>query len=359
MKEFYLEVTSESGTTEFPDNKANHFKNRLPYPLQFRESGWKVGLTSISHPVPPLHAHQTIDFPAGDILFELIWSRGGNGAYEWGRPAFIYKRHLTSVTGQDLKNDRNLVSTEKWLMKYIQHKVNTALNLMEKEKDTLFASDGKNFFPELRWEGDEFVIDKSDTFLNQTGNQDGDQMRPVVKIKRELAEKMGWILIEPIGDHLLTQNLIKEFPTHKVPDGVQKDWQSSDDVRGGGWSNFWLLTDSVLQLGPYCNWRFTYLDESYKKAFGGNVTTLVPHRSPMFVYSNVGQSTVAADQVTDLLREIPVDPTVMTYEPVNPLYLPVRTDVMDIIKVLLTEHNGELVDFVRGVTRLTLHFKYE
>ena len=77
------------------------------------------------------------------------------------------------------------------------------------------------------------------------------------------------------------------------------------------------------------------------------------------MYSNVGQSRVTGDQVTDLLREIPHDPTIMSYEPVNPLYLPVRTDVLDIIKVLLTEHEGNLVDFVRGVTRLTLHFKYE
>ena len=130
-------------------------------------------------------------------------------------------------------------------------------------------------------------------------------------------------------------------------------------MSGGKWSKFWLLTDNELILSPFCNWRFIFLDESYKKAFGGNVSTPSPHRSPVFVYSNVGQSTVTGDQVTDLLREIPMDPMVMSYEPVNPLYLPVRTDVMDIIEVLLTEHNGDLVNFVRGVTRLTLHFKYE
>ena len=354
-----MQVTSESGTVEFPDNKANHFKNRLPYPLQFRESGWKVGMTNISHPVPPPHAHQSIDFPAGDILFETIWSRGGDGQDDLGRPAFVYSRHIAVVSGQDLKDDRHLVSTGKSLMKYFQQTTNTTFNLMENENDTLFASDGKKFFPEFRWEGDDFIIDNTDTFLNQTGTAIGDPQRPVIKIKRELAEKMGWTLIEPIGDHLLSQNLVKEFPTHKVPAGTRKDWKTSDAVAGGGWSNFWVLTDTVLQLSAFCNWRFCYLDEAYKKAFGGNVTTPVPHRSPMFVYSDVGQSTVTADQVTDLLREVPVDPTVMTYEPVNPLYLPVRTDVMDIIEVLLTEHNGDLVNFVRGVTRLTLHFKYE
>ena len=359
MKEFYVQVTSESGTVEFTDNKANHFKNRLPYPLQFRESGWKVGMTGISHPVPPPHAHQTIHFPAGDILFEVIWTRGGDGYDEWGKPAFVYNRYAAAVSGKDLVEDRHLVGTGKSLMKYFQHTTNTTLNLMENENDTLLATDGKQFFPEFRWEGDEFVIDNTKTFLNQTGSAVTDPQRPVIKIKRELAVKMGWILIQAKGDHVLSQNLIKELPTHKVPAGTRKDWTASEAVAGGGWSNFWVLTDSVLQLSAFCNWRFSYLDEAYKQAFGGNVTTPVPHRSPMFVYSNVGQSTVTADQVTDLLREVPVNPTVMTYEPVNPLYLPVRTDVMDIIEVLLTEHNGDLVQFVRGVTRLTLHFKYE
>ena len=76
-----------------------------------------------------------------------------------------------------------------------------------------------------------------------------------------------------------------------------------------------MFSSDMLFLSPYCNWRFVYLEESYKKAFGGNVNTPTPHRSPMYVYSDVGQSMVTGNQVTDLLREIPHDPTIMTYEP--------------------------------------------
>jgi len=120
-----------------------------------------------------------------------------------------------------------------------------------------------------------------------------------------------------------------------------------------------MLSSDKLYLGPYCNWRFIYLDESYKKAFSGNVNTPTPHRSPMYVYSNVGQSMVTGNQVTDLLREIPHDPTIMTYEPRHVSYLPVRTDVIDITETQVAEHDGSLVNFVRGVTTITLHFKYE
>ena len=88
-----------------------------------------------------------------------------------------------------------------------------------------------------------------------------------------------------------------------------------------------------------------------------NSTT--PHRTPLYVYSDVDQSTVTGNQVTDLLREIPHDPTKMSYEPRHILYLPVRVDVMDIIETQLAENDGKLVDFASGVTTVTLHFKYE
>ena len=77
------------------------------------------------------------------------------------------------------------------------------------------------------------------------------------------------------------------------------------------------------------------------------------------MYSSAGQSMVTGNQVTDLLREIPHDPTRMTYEPRHVLYVPVRMDVMDIIETEVAENDGTLVEFASGVTTITLHFKYE
>ena len=84
-----------------------------------------------------------------------------------------------------------------------------------------------------------------------------------------------------------------------------------------------------------------------------NSTT--PHRTPIYVYSDVG--TVTENQITDLLGEIPHDPSKMSYEPRHILYLPVRVDVMDIMETQLAENDGKLVDFASGVTTVTLHFK--
>ena len=54
-----MQVLSNNSTTEFPENAPHSFKNRLPYPLQFKEEGWKVGLTCMTYPTPPVHPHVT------------------------------------------------------------------------------------------------------------------------------------------------------------------------------------------------------------------------------------------------------------------------------------------------------------
>ena len=53
MKDFYVQLTSMVSRTEFPSNAPNSFKNRFPHPLQFREPGWKVGMSAISLPAAP------------------------------------------------------------------------------------------------------------------------------------------------------------------------------------------------------------------------------------------------------------------------------------------------------------------
>ena len=47
---FYAQVLSSSNKSEYPNNRPNYSKNRLPHQLRFRERGWKVELSSISIP---------------------------------------------------------------------------------------------------------------------------------------------------------------------------------------------------------------------------------------------------------------------------------------------------------------------
>ena len=155
---------------------------------------------------------------------------------------------------------------------------------------------------------------------------------------------MNWIGQDQFGNYQLSGNLIKEFADDKVPKGYQRDWSQSHGK--GAWNPFWVYSNEGLQLSSYCNWRFYYLDESYQKAFGGGgMSKAKPHRTSIYAYSDLGQSTVTGNQVTDLLREIPHDPSKMSYERRHILYLPICVDVMDIIETQLAENDGTLVNF--------------
>ena len=79
MSDFYLTLPSHSSKTEFPDNKSNHFKIRLPHPKKLEGSGWKVGLTAIS--LPDSHCRVPVFTDGKDPLFKMGWLRFLSNVY--------------------------------------------------------------------------------------------------------------------------------------------------------------------------------------------------------------------------------------------------------------------------------------
>ena len=147
----------------------------------------------------------------------------------------------------------------------------------------------------------------------------------------KLVEAMDWIEKDIGGFYYTRGNLRTEADS--VPDDVKKDWTYVDQYRS--WAELWNYSTSLT-----------------RRRFEG-VCPRVRHKY------DAGQSMVTGNQVTDLLREIPHDPTKMYYEPKHSLYLAVHVEVMDIIETQLADNDGSLVDFALGMTTLTLHFKYE
>ena len=355
MKEFYVQLMSNASKTEFPSNAANSFKTRLPYPLQFKEQGWKVGLVSASYPTPPLHLHQTHTFEPDDLICRFSWVLKAWIKDNHGKDVIAFFNQQVVIKGQDLIDDPHKITGGKSLMAYIVYRLNRQLTLLESSPgQSLRASNGKRYYPLIQWDGDQLFINNRYTIVNP--NVSANEKRPEILFGRKLVEAMNWLLKDQNGNWDLHGNLVKEMPSDKTPDGpIPLDWQKGSDINN--WSDFWIYTNEGLRLSVFCNWRFYYLDEAYQKTFG--VGSALPNRSPLYIYSDVGQSMVMGNQVTDLLREIPHDPTRMTYEPRHVLYLPVRVDVMDIIETQVAENDGTLVEFASGVTTITLHFKYE
>ena len=108
-----------------------------------------------------------------------------------------------------------------------------------------------------------------------------------------------------------------------------------------------------MELSIFCNWRLLNLNKAFEVVVGN------PSRS-LFVYSDVGGSSVVGNQVTDLLREVNYQRQGKGshyYEPLHIQYIPLRKDVVDIIETQVAETTGALAKFGEGNTIVTLHFK--
>ena len=106
MKEFYVQMLSNSSTTEFPNNAPQSFKNRLPYPLQFKE-GWKVGLSGMTYPTPPVRSiHSHFPFEKNDLICRIQWSMKGKDV----RDNVVIDNLTFTLTGEDLIRDKSLIT---------------------------------------------------------------------------------------------------------------------------------------------------------------------------------------------------------------------------------------------------------
>ena len=60
---------------------------------------------------------------------------------------------------------------------------------------------------------------------------------------------------------------------------------------------FWMVDQGLLTISVTCNWRFMNLNQAFEAVAG-------THSWSLFVYSDVGGSSVVGNQVTDLLHEV-------------------------------------------------------
>ena len=112
---------------------------------------------------------------------------------------------------------------------------------------------------------------------------------------------------------------------------------------------------NYIQLSLAVSWQFINLDYAFN-----NVSD---HSSrPLYVYSDLGTSSVLGDQITDFICAIDFRHKgrgSYFYEPTHLHYIPLRKETLDILQVQIAETTGELVNFGQGVTTVTFHFKNE
>ena len=336
MSDFYVTLPSHSSKTEFPNNKANSFKIRLPHPIHLEGSGWQVGLMSIS--LPDAQVPVEVGHADGTGLFQIWWVRLEGARNRKGTATFDIndlKQVFSNVDGigfmksmiaffeqRRIYND----SGPKFGAKYV-------------------TSSGKKTYIQFKWEGEELLIDNKDTITTLDVTD-----RPGIYINLQLAQKMGWVLYREDTDvYQLGPNIQQEFYTTAIP-----TLTSLSDVHNDlGSPVFWTVFGGNVQLSIFCNWRFLNLNKAFESVVGASSRSL-------FVYSDVSVSGVVGNQVTDLLREVNYvrqGKGSQYFEPPHIQYKPIRKDVLDIIETEVSETAGNLVKFGDGNTIVTLHFK--
>ena len=358
-----------------PSNEANSFKNRLPHPLEFRETGWKVGLSGISLPLSTHTPRTTRRMKlTNPFLFRFSWFAEWNPTGEWFSERIveikesdltvpprngtelmneIRRRYLWSIGDQAEADDTYEVEKSSSTLQDTRYKKKGTDQFLEiKDTDPHYEY---NDLPKLtymvmhRADHGECLMDNSRTLTTLGVAINKDRAWPKITIGLELALKMKWIKMG-YRSYGLGPNLRKEFVNYDIP--------TAPDVTGSQDQLFFKTDHEALYLSVYINWVFMNLDRSFEEAFGSHTHPVVPKRS-LYVYSSVGQSVIMGNQITDLLREVPYNPEEHYFEPKHIQYRPVRSDVMDIIETQVAENTGALTDFTSGVTTVTLHFKHE
>ena len=169
--------------------------------------------------------------------------------------------------------------------------------------------------------------------------------------RSSLREWDGFVWHEGLAVYYLGPNIQHEFAQDTIP---VLSFVTAD-VFHRGQPAFWTVESGLMKLSNYCNWRILNINQAFQNMIGSRTRSL-------FIYSDVGGSSVVGNQVMDLLRQVKFrlrGDGSQYFEPTHIQYIPVRKEVIDIIETQVAETTGDLARFGVGNTIVTLHFKKE
>ena len=180
ISSFFVTLLSHANKVEFPDNEASSFKIRLPYPLRLSESGWKVGLSSISMPDSRLNLAKLTNNVVKDVLMVMDFVFKTANGEELHSNAYVY--------GRSLQNDNSIVDGIHFLLAVVS-RIEQERVLHGKKGTTFLGPEYEGEYITFRWvtrAGEtQLLIDNS-----QDDARDAD-FSPILRINVYLAINMG------------------------------------------------------------------------------------------------------------------------------------------------------------------------
>ena len=218
--EFYLSLPSHSNTDEFPNNKNNSFKIRLPRPIQLEGSGWQVGLSAISllDVNINLNRYKEITEP----LLRVKWFQ-----VQDQRNAMDPENVMASTTDVTFPeiyhygNIRDGIDFFKALIvKYEQKKKDD----LPAGWDTMTYQLDKLLEPVFRWEGEDLILDNAqlDQWAVKAKAQDATHGAPFeISFDKHVGLDFGWVISDKNGSPILGPNIVMEFGQTALKDNTR------------------------------------------------------------------------------------------------------------------------------------------
>ena len=193
---FFATLPSHANKVEFPDNQASSFKIRLPYPLRLSESGWKVGLSSISMPDSRLNLAKLTNNVVNDVLMVMDFASKTANGEELQSNAYVY--------GRSLQNDNSIVDGIHFLGAVV-NRIDQGRALHGKKGTTFLRPKYEREYITFQWVTragqTQLLIDNS-----QDDARDAD-VSPILRINVYLAINMGWLRFDELKANHRARNI--------------------------------------------------------------------------------------------------------------------------------------------------------
>ena len=358
-------------TDEFPNNKNNSFKVRLPTQLHLPGDNWYASLWSLSVPDESFRSQ----FMFGDTtnLMDI-----GFTVYELSN----YDRSSSQYTSLTTNRLQAVIPMSSVVSK--THPIKTgvdfwknAISAIESEVDTTLKTRLSNNYnrgfrqaipekwkPSFTWNGQDMVLQGVDepSLMDSHG-----QRRSWFGINLNVAKKFGFVneaktdlgpnvlgsyftYEEGVGGSIQT-SLINTYnitgPTRSAT--ITKDTGSSDPR-----VDWFEIKYDEIYFSRALQWTFTRLNESFE--------ALLNTKETVMIYSDLVQSSVVGSGRFPLLREVTLERTGkgrVTMEPRHREWIPIRSKTIDIVEIELATSSGPLTHLTEGKTIVTVGLQHE
>ena len=366
MEDLRLTTVSDA-TLEFPHNQNNHFKVRLPRPLDLSEEPWAMSLWSLSVP------DGAVEQPLGkDTEFVCLFA--GIKARLWNVKKGKYRSHTVNTWIQHVARLGEIFKThpktgvEMWQR---VHQIMLEQQTHDLQADRAMSSwrvqQPDKWFPTIRWDGEDMILEANRTLFYQPTVR---QSQILISLK--IAQLFGFMKQDPktkawsIGPNLIPSYPLFNYTGHDITSAVtglkgptrralvtldvdntapEVDWFRLPDFYPG------VEDVPCVELSSALEWRFIRLNRSYEQFL---------NRDTVMVYADAVQPNTVNGVKVPLLRSVQLNHSGegrLTVEPVHREWIPLNGQTLETLEFQLATPSGPLIEFPPGQTLVTVGLK--